>query len=69
MANTPMHCPGMENFKHLSAFTFNCPNCGQEREIFSDEFDKHHTCKGCHQEIDFTKVELNLEAEGGKVSP
>ncbi len=69
MNNTPMHCPGLQQFKHLSAFTFNCPNCGHEKEIFSDEFDKPHTCKECHQGIDFTKVTLNLEAEGGKVSP
>jgi len=55
---TPQHCPGFESFKNLSAFKCKCPNCGKEIEIFSDEFDKTHTCKGCHQEIDFTKCEL-----------
>ncbi len=54
MATTPRHCPGMETFKNLTAFTCKCPNCGAEKEIFSDEFDKHHTCSKCKKEIDFT---------------
>ena len=58
MSTTPMHCPGFQAHKHLSAFTCNCPNCGKEIEIFSDEFDKPHVCKNCHQEIDFTKCTL-----------
>ena len=37
---TPAHCPGFENFRKLSAFTCNCPECGKEIEIFSDEFDR-----------------------------
>jgi hypothetical protein len=31
-------------------------------EIFSDEFDRKHICRGCHQEIDFTKCALTGEA-------
>ena len=62
MSTTPRHCPGLEANKSLSVFTFNCPNCGHERELFSDEFDKSHICKKCHQEIDFTKVKLEQQA-------
>ena len=40
--STPQHCPGFQNFKTLKAFECKCPNCGQEVEIFSDEFDKTH---------------------------
>ena len=47
MESTPRHCPGLEANKSLSAFTCKCPNCGREAEIFSDEFDKPHKCKGC----------------------
>jgi ribosomal protein S27E len=63
MESTPRHCPGFETFKHLSAFECKCPNCGHEVEIFSDEFDKPHKCKGCGQPIDFSKC--TLEASGG----
>ena len=62
MSSTPRHCPGFEANKQLSTFTFNCPNCGHEREIFSDEFDKSHTCKKCGEPIDFTKVTLAPES-------
>jgi uncharacterized protein (DUF983 family) len=55
---TPMHCPGFEQHKKLRAMTCKCPNCGKEKEIFSDEFDKTHTCSGCKQEIDFTKCSI-----------
>jgi len=41
---TPRHCPGFEQFKSLKAFTCKCPNCGKEKEIFSDEFDRKHMC-------------------------
>jgi len=59
---TPQHCPGWEQFKDLKAFTCKCPNCGKEKEIFSDEFGREHTCKGCGQKIDFTQCKI--EAEG-----
>jgi hypothetical protein len=55
---TPAHCPGFEAHKSLSSFTCKCPNCGKEAEIFSDEFDKTHMCKGCKQEIDFTQCKI-----------
>jgi hypothetical protein len=38
---TPQHCPGYEQFKHLKSFTCKCPGCGEEKEIFSDEFEKN----------------------------
>ncbi|MBI4775489.1 MAG: hypothetical protein HY788_15175 [Deltaproteobacteria bacterium] len=63
---TPQHCPGFERVKHLQSFVCNCPNCGREAEIFSDEFDKKHICRGCGAPIDFTKCTLN--AEGGMSS-
>ncbi|MBF0528029.1 MAG: hypothetical protein HQK55_01910 [Deltaproteobacteria bacterium] len=58
MSNTPQHCPGFESNKLLKSFVCKCPNCGEEKEIFSDEFDKSHVCKKCRQPIDFTKCSL-----------
>ncbi len=60
--STPKHCPGFANFKTLSSFSCKCPNCGQEVEIFSDEFDKTHICSGCKQEMDFTQCQLEGKA-------
>ena len=60
--STPKHCPGFQDLKHLKSFICNCPNCGKEREIFSDEFDKSHICSKCGKEIDFTKCTLEAEA-------
>jgi hypothetical protein len=56
--STPQHCPGFQNFKTLKAFECKCPNCGQEVEIFSDEFDRTHVCSGCKEQIDFTQCKL-----------
>ena len=58
---TPQHCPGFEQFKHLKSFSCKCPECGEEKEIFSDEFEKTHLCGKCGKEIDFTQCTL----EGG----
>lgn len=58
----PKHCPGFESFKHLKSFTCKCPECDESLEIFSDEFEKEHTCKKCDKKIDFTKCELTGEA-------
>jgi endogenous inhibitor of DNA gyrase (YacG/DUF329 family) len=46
----------------LSSFSCKCPNCGKLVEIFSDEFDRPHVCKGCKQAIDFTKCTLDASA-------
>lgn len=59
--STPQHCPGFEQFKNLKSFTCNCPACGKQKEIFSDEFDKAHKCDACGKEIDFAQCKL----EGG----
>ena len=59
---TPAHCPGWESFKDLKSFVCKCPECGKEREIFSDEFKKPHICKGCGKEIDFSKCALEGSA-------
>jgi hypothetical protein len=64
---TPQHCPGYGTFKNLKSFTCKCQSCGQALEIFSDEFDRPHTCKGCGESIDFTTC--TLEAEGKSISP
>jgi uncharacterized protein (DUF983 family) len=64
---TPQHCPGYANFKSLKSFTCNCPKCGYEREIFSDEFDRPHKCGKCGQPIDFTQCQL--AGEGKSLSP
>ena len=55
---TPRHCPGFEQFKDLKSFICQCPRCGKKVEIFSDEFDRKHICKGCQKEIDFGKCDL-----------
>ena len=59
MSTTPQHCPGFQ--PNLKVFKCKCPDCGEEIEIFSDEFDKAHKCKQCGKEIDFTQCTL----EGG----
>jgi hypothetical protein len=59
---TPRDCAGHAAFKHLSSFSCNCPECGEEAEIFSDEFDKEHTCKGCGKKIDFSRCKMESEA-------
>ncbi len=53
--STPQHCPGWEKFKSLTSFVCKCPECGKEKEIFSDEFNKQHVCQGCGKPIDFSK--------------
>jgi len=58
---TPRHCPGFEANQNLKSFVCKCPNCGKEKEIFSDEFDREHYCSGCGAKIDFTRCTL----EGG----
>jgi uncharacterized protein (DUF983 family) len=60
--STPMHCPGFEANKNLTSFTCKCPNCGKEKEIFSDEFDRPHTCSGCGKEMDFTVCSIEAGA-------
>jgi hypothetical protein len=65
--STPQHCPGYANFKTLKSFTCECPKCGQVKEIFSDEFDRPHTCTKCNEPIDFSQC--HLEGEGKSISP
>ena len=64
---TPQHCPGYADFKNLKVVICKCTKCGQEKEIFSDEFDKEHICKGCNEPIDFANC--TIEGEGKSVSP
>ena len=52
---TPQHCPGFEQFKDLKSFTCQCPECGKDNEIFSDEFDKTLKCTSCGKPIEFSK--------------
>jgi len=61
--NTPTHCPGFERFRNLNSFICKCSGCGEEQEIFSDEFDKPRECKKCHTPIDFTKCALYAGTE------
>lgn len=61
--STPQHCPGYETFKNLKSFSCKCPECGQEVEIFSDEFDKEHKCHGCGKTIDFSQCQLSSEGK------
>lgn len=65
--STPAHCPGFQELRNLSAFTCKCSECGKEIEIFSDEFDRPHRCKGCGQMIDFSRC--SIESSAGVSSP
>lgn len=65
--NTPQHCPGFQNFKNLTAFTCNCPECGEQIEIFSDEFDRAHKCPSCDKPVDFTQC--SIEGSGKSTGP
>ncbi|MGD9227905.1 MAG: hypothetical protein PVF26_15475 [Desulfobacterales bacterium] len=65
--STPQHCPGYQSFKTLKSFTCKCPKCGEVKEIFSDEFDRPHTCSKCDEPIDFSQCQL--EGEGKSISP
>ena len=65
--STPAHCPGFEGLRNLSSFTCRCPECGKENEIFSDEFDRIHTCSGCGKSIDFSRC--SIESTAGDISP
>jgi uncharacterized protein (DUF983 family) len=62
MSSTPQHCPGFQNHKHLKSFVCKCPECGEQKEIFSDEFDKVHACAKCGKPIDFNQCTLDGEA-------
>jgi uncharacterized protein (DUF983 family) len=65
--STPMHCPGLRELRNLKSFSCKCPSCGKEKEVFSDEFNREHTCAGCGKPIDFTKC--TLESQGLTVEP
>lgn len=60
--STPQHCPGFHDFKNLKVFKCRCPECGAEKEIFSDEFDREHICAKCGKKIDFTQCTLDGQA-------
>jgi len=61
-SEVPQNCPGFEKIKHLSSFGCKCPECGKEAEIFSDEYQKEHHCKGCGKKIDFSRCQLEASA-------
>ncbi len=56
---TPQHCPGYNDLKNLKVFNCKCPECGKEKEIFSDEFNREHVCAGCGKKIDFTRCKID----------
>ncbi|MBC2709832.1 MAG: hypothetical protein HGJ94_02090 [Desulfosarcina sp.] len=64
---TPQHCPSFEQFRELESFICKCPECGEEIEIFSDEFDKAHDCPRCGNSVDFTQC--TLSGRGRKGTP
>lgn len=57
-ASLPKHCPGFQSLRSLTAFTCKCPECAKEIEIFSDEFNRPHTCSGCGKPIDFNRCSI-----------
>lgn len=62
ISSTPKHCPGFQQFKNLKTFMCKCNHCGAAKEIFSDEFDRPHTCQGCGQEFDFSQCAIDGQA-------
>jgi hypothetical protein len=66
MTDTSQHCPGYQTNKNLKTFMCKCASCGQEKEIFSDEMDKVHTC-ACGAKLDFNKC--HIDGQAGGVSP
>jgi uncharacterized protein (DUF983 family) len=65
ISSTPQHCPGFQQYKNLSSFECQCPECGEANEIFSDEFNKPKTCTACGKPIDFSKCTLEMTGGGG----
>jgi uncharacterized protein (DUF983 family) len=63
ISTTPAHCPGFQELRNLKSFICRCPECGKEKEIFSDEFNRSHTCAGCGKPIDFTRCGLDSTAD------
>ena len=59
---TLKHCPGFEAYKHLKSFSCKCTGCGKKWEIFSDEFDRKHTCKNCGKKLDFQECKIEAES-------
>ena len=55
-------CPGNELNKTLSAYTCECPSCGQENEIFADEMKKKNKCSACGAELDTSKCVISGKA-------
>jgi hypothetical protein len=62
ISSTPQHCPGFDKFKNLKSFICRCNECGNTKEIFSDEFDRPHTCGKCGTAIDFSQCTLDAQA-------
>lgn len=62
ISSTPAHCPGFQQFKDLKSFMCSCNHCGEVKEIFSDEFDRTHTCSKCGREIEFSQCKIEGEA-------
>lgn len=59
MTTPSSHCPGFEALRDLESFLCKCNHCGTEVEIFSDEFNREHTCRSCKKKIDFSQCEYN----------
>lgn len=56
---TTQRCPGNELNKSLTVYTCECPSCGKENEIFSDELKKARKCSACGAELDMNKCVLS----------
>jgi hypothetical protein len=63
ISSTPRHCPGFQQFKNLKTFMCACNHCGAVKEIFSDEFDRPHTCADCGKAMDFSKCSIDAQAQ------
>jgi hypothetical protein len=67
VAKTPQHCPGWESFRNLKSFVCTCNQCGAKKEVFSDEFERAHSCPKCGTSIDFATCKY--EAGGSTEAP
>ncbi len=59
-------CSDYADFRSLKSHVATCPDCGRAHEIFSDELELAHVCKGCGKTIDLPESLFADQAVGRK---
>ncbi len=54
-------CSDYADFRSLKSQVVSCPHCSRAHEVFSDELDQLHVCKGCGETIDLHGLDLMTE--------